>query len=287
MFNANRSLFIFLCAGIALCCSCHAPAQGYKSPPGYDLDAPVKYEMPGFLLEISGIAFNKGKADTLYAEQDEEGKLYYGDPGKGAWKNFKFAAKGDYEDVAICNEQVVLLRSDGTLFSFPLDNVRQNVPVAARKTEKLLPKGEYEGLCVADEAGSRLAVLCKQCSDDRDNISGHFLRLSANGEITPDGEFHIRVKEVEKLSGNKKLLHPSALNRHPLTGEWYILSSVNKMLIVADSDWQVKAVYHLRRSMFNQPEGLAFDEKGNLYISNEGKKSLPGNILVFNYRKNQ
>ncbi|RZK46858.1 MAG: SdiA-regulated family protein, partial [Pedobacter sp.] len=36
---------------------------------------------------------------------------------------------------------------------------------------------------------------------------------------------------------------------------------------------------------FNQPEGIAFDKDGNLFISNEGSETQTGNILRFDYKK--
>ncbi|GAA4320829.1 SdiA-regulated domain-containing protein [Compostibacter hankyongensis] len=285
MFKITASLFLFLSAAFALCPACSAPAQSAANPPGYDLTSPVRYKMPDELLEISGIDFNNGNTDIFYAEQDEAGKLFYGNPATKTWHSYTFGPKGDYEDVAICNGRVVLLRSDGTLFSFPLDVVQGKSGAAARESAGLLPKGEYEGLSAAGE-DNRLAVLCKQCKTDKEGITGYFFRLSPDGSLSADGNFHIPAAEVEKRSGGKKsALRPSALALHPLTGEWYILSSVNKLLIVADPQFRVKGVYPFKRSGFNQPEGMAFDREGNLYISNEGSKSEPGNILMFTYRK--
>ena len=57
--------------------SCNDPEDVVKSPAGYNLAKPEKFFMPEVLLEISGIAFNQGNNDTLYAQQDEEGKLFY------------------------------------------------------------------------------------------------------------------------------------------------------------------------------------------------------------------
>ena len=86
----------------------------------YDLSKPEKFSMPESLLEISGIAFNKGNPDTVYAIQDEEGRLF-----KLAWNNkkqvnAKFGKAGDYEDVAILKDKVIVLKSNGTLYSFNL-----------------------------------------------------------------------------------------------------------------------------------------------------------------------
>ena len=77
--------------------------------------------------------------------------------------------------------------------------------------------------------------------------------------------------------------HPSCVARHPLTREWYIISSVNKVLIVLDERWKVKGMYALDPELFKQPEGLAFDRRGNMYISNEGGKGN-ANVLLFPYK---
>ncbi|MBC7400370.1 MAG: SdiA-regulated family protein, partial [Mucilaginibacter sp.] len=85
--------------------------KSYTSPPGYDLNKPVKYNMSEGLLEISGIAFHHGNPDSLYAEQDEKGHIYYLKLGDKKTPGYsKFGKSGDYEDIAILNDQVVLLR---------------------------------------------------------------------------------------------------------------------------------------------------------------------------------
>jgi uncharacterized protein YjiK len=71
--------------------------------------------------------------------------------------------------------------------------------------------------------------------------------------------------------------------KNPLTKQWYIVSSVNELLVVTDADFKVTAAYSLDHKLFLQPEGLAFDKKGNLYISNEGDEFAKGTILKFNF----
>jgi uncharacterized protein YjiK len=53
--------------------------------------------------------------------------------------------------------------------------------------------------------------------------------------------------------------------------------------VVADSTWKVKQVYKLNPALYIQPEGIAFDKNGNLYISNEGGDLHAGNILKISY----
>jgi hypothetical protein len=265
-----------------------------QSPPGYDLSAPKKFVLGYDLREISGIAFVGGNPDTLYAEEDEEGKLFYFHPGDDKYNYWKFGKRGDYEDVAnFNNKEFVLLRSDGSLFVFPIGAVRggeqgkKERANQVREYEHILPAGEYEGLFGdADNQGGRLIALCKNCPEDdqRDEVSGYVLRYDARQNLAVTEHFRVDVSALKLTSINRKIrFHPSCLARHPLTRDWYLISSVNKVLLVLDDKWKVKASYPLSPSLFKQPEGLAFDRRGNMYISNEGAGGN-ANVLLFNYK---
>ena len=69
------SIIALVVGASALLACIQKPA--YTSPDGYDFTKPVKYNVPAELNEISGIAFNKGNIDKVYAESDETGKVYY------------------------------------------------------------------------------------------------------------------------------------------------------------------------------------------------------------------
>ena len=264
--------------------------RNFENPKGYNINNPQKFVMPVSLHEISGIAFYKGNPDTVYAEEDENGKLYYLPPGDKKASYYKFGKHGDYEDVAICNNTVLLLRSNGTLFSFPMSVIHQPEAEENDVTEwkDLLPKGEYESL-YADEMSKRIYILCKNCQDEKDTkmANGYIFELGNDGKISQNGTFTIDVKEIEALTGEKKIrFHPSALAWNPRTNEWYIISSVNKLLVVTDSNWKVTATYRLNPALYIQPEGIAFDRNGNLYISNEGGDLHSGNILKTPFKGN-
>ncbi|MDP9077444.1 MAG: SdiA-regulated domain-containing protein [Bacteroidota bacterium] len=270
---------------IALLAGC-VGQQTVKSPKGYDLNNPVKYNMPDALTEISGIAFNKGNADTLYAEQDEDGFLFYFKPGTDKINQLKFGKGGDYEDVAVSNGWVIMLRSDGILFTFPLKDLK-NGETSSNKQIDLLAKGEYEGM-YADDASRSVYVLCKHCSVEKASQTTTIfnLKLAADGSLSNAGRSTIDIKKIEELTNQTKInFHPSALAKNPQTNEWYVLSSVNKLLVIADSSWRVKEVYALNPAIFHQPEGMAFDKDNNLYISNEGDKFAPGNVLKFPFSR--
>jgi hypothetical protein len=254
----------------------------FEGPKGYDINMPQKIVMPISLEEISGIAFYKGNSDTVYAQEDENGKLYFLHPGDKKASYFKFGKHGDYEDVAICNNTVIMLRSNGTLFTFPLADIyQQEAEGNVTEWKDLLPKGEYEGM-YADELSKLIYVICKNCADEKSSkiANGYIFQLSGDGKITQNGTFTVDVQDIESLAGEKKIkFHPSALAWNHHTNEWYIISSINKLLVVTDSNWKVTATYKLNPALYIQPEGIAFDKNGNLYISNEGGDLHSGNIL--------
>lgn len=255
------------------------------NPPGYDLNKPVKYAMPNDLLEISGIAFNKGDHKLIYAEQDEDGNVYSFHLGDKKMKSVAFGKHGDYEDIAVVNNRIIMLRSDGKLYSLSLSQVNSGSLSDIKDFKDLLPAGEYEGMH-ADQSANKLYVLTKQPvgqKHDKD-CPGFIFNVAVDGNITPAGDFHIDVRKVPGLGSKKKFkFHPSALARNPLTKQWYVLSSVNKLLLVTDENWKVQTAYPLNPGTYVQPEGIVFDSAGNLYISNEGGGIGPGNILMLKY----
>jgi hypothetical protein len=275
---------LFLVFWVLLSCK---GKDNFKNPTGYDLSKPEKFIVPDILHEISGISFYKGNSDTIYAEQDEEGKVYWLHLGDKQATPVKFGKKGDFEDMAIINDKVIMLRSDGILFSFPFSEIHQPEITDTKEWDGLLPQGEFEGLW-GDPKTNRLYVLCKHCSDDETTkaITAYILQMQPDGSIQKNTSVSVSVKAIEKLVGEAKFkFHPSALAQNPQTQEWYIVSSVNKMLVIADNNWTVKDVYPLDPKIFRQPEGIAFDTENNLYISNEGDKLSPGDVLKFKYKK--
>jgi hypothetical protein len=267
---------------VALASTACSQKRKFDSPKGYDITNPKKIVMPPSLEEISGITFYKGNPDTVYAQEDESGKLYYLKPGDKRSQNFKFGKHGDYEDVAICNNTVIMLKSNGVLYTFPFADIHQTEETGnVSEWKDLLPKGEYEGM-YADEIDKLIYIICKDCADEKSSktAKGFILQLNDDGSISQKGTFEIDVHSIKDITGEKKInFHPSALARNPRTKEWYIITSINKLLVIADSNWKVTAAYKLNPAIYVQPEGIAFDKDNNLYISNEGGDLHSGNIL--------
>ncbi|QPH39563.1 SdiA-regulated domain-containing protein [Pedobacter endophyticus] len=262
-----------------------AAAEGPKPVLPYDLDNPVEYNMPQSLFEISGITFHNGNANKVFAIQDEDGDLFHlGLTDKQA-QSTKFGGKGDYEDLAIVNDHVIILKSNGELHHFPIAEINKAEVADVIKTKDLVPKAEYEGLA-ADEKAGTIYILTKEVKKGKSNQTDIFSFQFNGGKFEPGDTYALANKDIESVSGESKVkFRPSALAKNPSTGEWYILSSINKMLVTTDANFKVKAAYPLKGDLFNQPEGIAFDKDNNLYISNEGGTLSAGNILMFKLKK--
>jgi hypothetical protein len=97
--------------------------------------------------------------------------------------------------------------------------------------------------------------------------------------------FVMDIRKIEDLLDEKKFrFKPSAAAIHPLTNELYIISSINKVLVIADVNGVPKKVYKINPKLYKQPEGLTFTSKGDLIISNESADIGAANILFFKYK---
>lgn len=261
--------------------------QTSKSGLPYDLDNPVKYNMPQNLFEISGITFHNGDPKQVFAIQDEDGDLFYLGLNDKESKYTKFGGRGDYEDLTIIKNQLIVLKSNGELHVFPLSEISKPEIANVVKVKDLVPKAEYEGLATDEKAGKIYILTKASKADDKNKATSIYaFDFGNDNSLKPSGEFSLPFGEIEKLSDGKKLkFKPSALAKNPATGEWYILSSVNKLLVITDADFKIKATYPLKGGNFNQPEGIAFDKDNNLYISNEGGTLASGDILQFKLKK--
>jgi uncharacterized protein YjiK len=281
--------------GLLACTACGQQQQKEKEKttaeqavlPHYSLGQPQVYELPKVLNEISGIAFNNGNADVVFAEQDEEGKLFRYRLGDQNLTDIKFGKKGDYEDVQVSGNYIVLLRSDGTLYSFPLSEAAGPEVESTREWKDLLPEGEYESL-YADGATGKLYVLCKDCGGKKEEgVMGYVLQMGSDGSVTPVSNFSIAVGGLAEKAGVKRAnFQPSALAWNARSNQWFIVSSTGGMLVTADTNWKVTGAYPLDKDLYNQPEGMTFDAAGNLYISNECGTRRNATILKIDYQAN-
>ena len=254
----------------------------YTSPPGYDLNSPVIFNLKEELDEISGLAYYP-KDTAVFAIADDKGWLYkIHFTGKKGVEKWKFSKGEDYEDLVLQDSTFYALASSGQITAFRFSN---NVP-STSNTYNLNKGGvnEFETLYL-DSASGKLVMICKDCQEDpKAEVSAYLFDPSTTA--FSNNSFSLNAVEIaEKLGLSKIKFKPSAACINPLTKELFIISSVNKALVVTDNNGNVKHVYNLDPKIYKQPEGITFTPSGDLLISNEGAEIGPANVLIFKLKK--
>lgn len=253
------------------------------TPSQYDLNNPVEFKLPKGLNEISGLAYYP-KDSSVFAIIDEDGilfKIYLN--GSGTIKKWKFDKKHDFEDIVMHDSAFYILISNGDIetLKFAGDSIltnKSNLANAGKKTN------EFETLYFDDKLG--FVLLCKDCEDDKKKTVTARGYSSADSLSYNPNLFAIEVKQIaQKIKEDKLHFKPSAAAINPKTNELYIISSVNKLLVIAERNGNIKEVYPLDAGIFKQPEGITFTPSGDLLISNEAGESGNANILIFKPKK--
>lgn len=238
-----------------------------------------KWEMPKQLLEISGLS---SIDDTRFAcVQDEQGTIFiYNIASSSVEKEIPFGGVGDYEGLAVVNETVWVLRADGKLFE--VNNINAAKPSVKEYSTHLTIKQDSEGLCY-DKKNNRLLIAIKGAELDTEDYKGIYAFDLSSKKMAQQPAFKIDLlNEAFETNGSGKKkkgsINPSGITIHPVNGDMYITDGRNSKLLITDAAGTIKKLYQLNTSEFAQPEGIAFNAAGDLFISNEGTKQ-PGNIL--------
>ncbi len=249
-------------------------------PCAYNLENPLKIKLPKDLKEISGLSYN-GADNSLYAISDDDGHLYrisLNQPIK--IDNWKYHKSKDFEDVTVIGKHFYVLNSNGDIY---------DVRFKKKKTDELKDdkfgfpygKGNEFEIMYYDESKGKLIIICKDCkADDKKQLSTY--SFDPKTHQFSEESFVIDVSSLDKLVNVDKMkFKPSAAAINPITGKLFIISSINKLLVVADKMGRIEAAYPLDPDLYKQPEGLTFTKTGDMLISNEFHKQGHANILYF------
>jgi uncharacterized protein YjiK len=248
---------------------------------GYDLDAPHVIKLEKALHEVSGIEIVN---NSIYAIGDDKGVLYELDIVSGkVISEWKFNKSRDYEGLSYLNGKFYVLNSNGDVYEVELRG--SNDPVVTEHKFELAKGMEFE-IFYYDDSLRRMIMICKECSVDNKSTVSVYSFDPATGEFEKQG-FSLDADAITSAGGRKKSerIKASGGAVHPITGEVYIVSSINKMLLVTDRQGNPISVFDISRKLFEQPEGVAFTPNGDLYISNEKGKKSAATIVVYRYRK--
>lgn len=291
--------FLLLVISIFLL-SCVQKGKGEKSEEPKSEKTYTLFSLPQKLQEVSGITFI---TDSLVAAiEDEHGVLYYYDLAKEKIiKEYVFAEDGDYEDIVRVGEDIYIVKSNGTIYQ--INNFASEHPAVIHYTTPLKGKNDIEGLAYHPKRKSLLLSVKEKNLDknDKDEETKNIYEFSLSSkELNEEPLYRIQLKDIEnefkgdklleaskkflKAIGNENLnevVKPSAMAYHPVTGNLYVLSAINKIIVVLNPTGKFLKIIKFSGSDFIQPEGLAFNSKAELFISNEGRNKK-GNIIKLN-----
>lgn len=95
----------------------------------------------------------------------------------------------------------------------------------------------------------------------------------------------LNVQPVLEKLGVEKHLKPSAGAINPITGDFYLVSSIQKLIVIFAPDGSFKELYKLDPGLYKQPEGIAFTPDGDLVISNEYAQDGFATLLLMKNKK--
>ena len=247
-------------------------------PPGYVLNEPKVIKLPVLLNEISGLAYYP-KDSSLFAIQDEEGFLYKIYPyHSDSILRWKFAGHGDFEDLMILDSSFYILRSDGDIFHTHISDT-----IATVKYDFPEKGNEFESIYY-DAKAQKIRLVCKDCEADKKKTLSTFIFDPVTRQYGTDS-LVFQAKEIARIQGEDKIkFKPSAAAVNPVSGKLFIISAVNKLLVVANPDGTIDNAYDLDDKLYKQPEGLAFAPDGTLFISNESANIGAATIFIIPYQ---
>ena len=231
----------------------------------YDLSAPETFELADDLHEVSGIS-PAGDGTSLLAINDERGSLFRIDlQGKILFEK-TFRKGGDYEDLVVIDSSVYVLTSNGNLHfisNWHADSIR-STPFKAEFKDGL----EFESLAL-DPVNRRLLMLVKDGESRKGKAPVYAFDLVRKAFIA-EPVMLVDPKAIKGMTVKGKSLRASAMSRNPISGHWYAVTSIQKMLLVFDNEGNGMYAWRLPKKKFPQPEGLCFMPNGDMYMTTEG-----------------
>ncbi|KAA9340091.1 SdiA-regulated domain-containing protein [Adhaeribacter soli] len=238
-----------------------------------------KWEVPDILREVSGIAYLG--PNRFACIQDEQGTIFiYNTAAAKIEKEIDFAGPGDYEGIALVGKTAYVVRADGRLFE--VNNIESAKPQVTEYGTPFTAENNIEGLGY-DARNNRLLLAVK----DRDSNSNAYKGIysfdleTKKLAATPVYKIDFGHPVFATVQDNEKTMMPSEVQVHPVTGNVYVTDAKNAQIVVMDAQGNIKNRYKISKGDFYKAEGITFSPAGELFISNEGKKTK-ANILKVN-----
>lgn len=239
----------------------------------YDLEVEdtSQWKLPGRLEEISGLAMTAD--NRLLAHNDEKAVIHEIDYINGAIVNeFQLAdvkdpVTDDFEGIATTEDTVYLVTSSGRLYECNEGAAEESVLFNVYTTG-VGRDYEIEGLAY-DESHRALLLMCKDArnKDLEDQLVIYFWSIDEK-QLMEDVHIVIPVIEFSRHIDEKNF-HPSGIERHPVSGNYFVVAARQKAIAEITPAGQVVAAKQFPHG-HRQAEGITFTTDSTLIIADEG-----------------
>ncbi len=250
------------------------PALQAPALESYDLEeeSATHWRLPRRLEEISGLAMTPD--GRLLAHDDEKGVVFELDPRTGqVVKEFRLAdgaepVRDDFEGIAVAEGRIWLVTSAGRLYEFEEGGDDESVLYGMIATG-VGRRCEVEGLAW-DPERRVLLLLCKRPLADapRGVLAVHAWSVEERRLVVAAGLALPEPDLARPLRGGR--FHASGIERHPVTGTWFVVAARQQAIAEIAAAGRVLAVRRFPAGWHRQIEGITFAPDGSLIVSDEG-----------------
>jgi uncharacterized protein YjiK len=247
-------------------------------------------ELPGRLSNISGICFTDD--GRLFCDSDDSSGVSQIDPQNGTILKTFFVGTGmknsgriksNFEDLAIVGSRFFIMNSHGRILECKEGKQGEYVQFDEYKT-KLGKDNNIEGMCFDPETNS-LLLACKDYPGEGYEKSKTIYTFSlSNLSLTDTPRFILPSGKIKRNTADFEF-RPSGLARNNITGTFFVLASHGHTIIEVSKDGEIINQKDLPKEIHPQPEGITFSKDNTLFISNEGKTTLP-RLITYKMNRN-
>lgn len=249
----------------------------------YDLgaDEATRRELPRPLREISGLAMTADH--RLLAHNDEAGIVFEIDVRDGSVvKEFQLAdlaapVADDFEGIAVAGGWIYLVTSAGRLYECREGAAGESVLFQVYATGAGRDC-EIEGLA-HDEGRRELLLMCKNARSDGLRGGLGIFRWSIDEKALSGERTVVPVGDLARRIGMNRF-HPSGIERHPASGNWFVVAARQAAIAEVTPGGQVLDVRRFEAPWHRQVEGIAFAPDGALIVADEGGRAR-GTVTVY------
>jgi len=245
-----------------------------------DRKAIARWILPRNLDELSGIALTHD--GRLLSHGDEKAQVSEIDYRRGiVTKQFVVGhptVKADLEAITVAKGFVYLLASNGKLYEFREGANGERVDYTTRDT-RLGKECEFEGLAF-DSTLDALLLACKHVGSKhlKDDLVIYRWKLEGSGDRL--SRLNVPLKDIVGPIGEKQF-HPSDITIDPFTGDYVLISGIEKAIVEITPSGRVVFARKLPGG-HEQPESVAITKDSILIIGDEAKR-VPAVLTLYRW----